>query len=203
MGWVSSLISKPQHVKAIGMISIETANLEIALADLMAAVLRVQRDVAHAIYFTPRASTLRIEILLQASKKRLATWHSPGFISDLDKRRKNALNQVERITKIGKGIFQRRHDIIHDGWALSGTQKRKRVVRYKIGEITHTTKNVTVKLSDLTSLLRDMRGLIDHVRDLTEQLKAGPASMIDLKNPITNSGSSALTVRRGNASSRK
>ena len=45
MGWVSSLNRKPQYVKAIGMISIENGNLEIALADLMAAILRIQRDV--------------------------------------------------------------------------------------------------------------------------------------------------------------
>lgn len=121
----------------------------------------------------------------------------------MDKRRKAALNQVERIGKIGKGILQRRHDIIHDGWALYGTQKRKTVIRYKIGDYLQREKNTKVKLSNLTSLIREIRDLIDYVLDLTEQLRVGPASMIDLKKPITNSGSSARTVSIGKASARK
>ena len=39
MAWESELEQFPDHVRAIGMISIENGNLELALADLMATAL--------------------------------------------------------------------------------------------------------------------------------------------------------------------
>jgi hypothetical protein len=63
---------KPDHVNAIGMISIENANLELVLAALMSAAPMMPRRVAHTIYFTPRAATVRIEILIAAARAELS-----------------------------------------------------------------------------------------------------------------------------------
>ena len=73
MAWKSDLEHYPEHVREIGMISIENGNLELALADLLAATLMLPRSVAHAIYFTPRAASLRIDIFAAATKQYLKT----------------------------------------------------------------------------------------------------------------------------------
>lgn len=60
MAWASSLEHYPDHVYAIGMISIENSNLELSLSELFSAVLFLPKKVGHAIFFTPRANTLRV-----------------------------------------------------------------------------------------------------------------------------------------------
>jgi hypothetical protein len=49
MTWTSELEKHPEYLQAIGMISVENGNLEIALADLLGAILLLSRRVAHAI----------------------------------------------------------------------------------------------------------------------------------------------------------
>ena len=53
----------PDYVCVIGMITIELGNLESSLADLLAEILGVDGEVAHSIYFTPKAVIPRVEVL--------------------------------------------------------------------------------------------------------------------------------------------
>lgn len=61
----------PEHVRAIGMISIENANLEHSLARLFATMLFISVPVGHAIYLTPKSAIARIEIFENAAKRAL------------------------------------------------------------------------------------------------------------------------------------
>jgi hypothetical protein len=72
--WWSPLEECPEHVRAIGMISIENANLflEYELADLFFRILQIRPHVGRAIYLTPKSAIARIEIFENASKAVLA-----------------------------------------------------------------------------------------------------------------------------------
>ena len=95
----SDLERFPEHVRAIGMISIENANLELSLADLLGATLKISRRVAHAIYFTPRAAALRLEILQAAARARLASNSATTPNNHRETQRRDLLNKIERIAK--------------------------------------------------------------------------------------------------------
>jgi hypothetical protein len=53
----------PDHAKAIGITSVEIANLDIFLSWLFAAILRLPIDVGSAIFLTPNSATARLEML--------------------------------------------------------------------------------------------------------------------------------------------
>jgi hypothetical protein len=53
----------PDHIKAIGMIALETVDLEIELAVLFSTMLRLSSAVAEAIYMTPKSEQARLEVL--------------------------------------------------------------------------------------------------------------------------------------------
>jgi hypothetical protein len=53
----------PDHVKAIGMITVELANVEVMLAQLLGALLDRNTPIAEAIYFAPRATIARVAIV--------------------------------------------------------------------------------------------------------------------------------------------
>ena len=59
----STLERFPDHVKAIGMISIEIGNLEMVLGDLLAALLMIPSFLGQAVYMTPRAAIARVDVL--------------------------------------------------------------------------------------------------------------------------------------------
>jgi hypothetical protein len=59
----STLEHFPEHVQAIGMISIEVANLDMLLGDLLAALLVLPTALGQQIYLTPRAAIGRVEII--------------------------------------------------------------------------------------------------------------------------------------------
>ena len=94
MAWQSSLEQYPEHVRAIGMISIENANLEMSLADLLGAVLTIPKRLAHAIYFTPRAASLRVEILEAAAKAMLVPRAKVDPDSELERQKREALSKI-------------------------------------------------------------------------------------------------------------
>jgi hypothetical protein len=72
------------------MVSIENSNLEIALADLLAAVLGVSRRVGHAIYFKRRAAALRIEIVKAAASEKLRPSVRANASSPLESQKRKA-----------------------------------------------------------------------------------------------------------------
>jgi hypothetical protein len=131
MAWESSLEQYPEHVHAIGMISIEHGNLELSLADLLAVTLNISRRLAHAIYFAPRAAALRLEILGAAAIARLAPHLKARPDSELEKQKREALRKVERLIKRSYAHIQKRHDVIHDAWGIDRRDPGEPVIRQK------------------------------------------------------------------------
>ena len=68
MAWESILEKHPEHTRLIGMIAIETGNLELALADVFARMLSIPLRIGRAVYLTPQASHARLDILKNAAR---------------------------------------------------------------------------------------------------------------------------------------
>jgi hypothetical protein len=64
----SSLDAHPDQGHAIGMISIESGNLDIMFGHLLSEVLEQPEQIGHAIYLTPRSAMARIEIFRNVAK---------------------------------------------------------------------------------------------------------------------------------------
>ena len=71
MPWKSILEDHPEHVRLIGLIAIETGNLELALADLLARMLSIPLRIGRAVYLTPQSSGARLHILKNAARASL------------------------------------------------------------------------------------------------------------------------------------
>ena len=185
MVWKSALERFPEHARLIGMVSIENANLELALADLLAAVLLIPRKVAHAIYFTPRAAMLRLEILEAAATARLAG-RRLRTNNKIEEQKRNALRKVGGIVKRCRAHIQNRHNIIHDLWDVStyhsGEVVQDVVFRQKIGTAMDFMDFKVVAIVDLQQLCDGFRRLIDDARELSVDLRSRPPMMADLRN---------------------
>jgi hypothetical protein len=176
MPWASELEKHPEYVHAIGMISVENSNMEIALADLMGAILLLPRRIAHAIYFEPRAASLRIGIFKAATTERLKPSRRRTANSIVEAQKRDALARTKRLAKAALSVTQRRHDIIHDAWGIIDGD----VSRQKIGETLQFTAK-PVDINTLRVLIRDFRALIDEAHSLTADFRERPPTMIDLR----------------------
>lgn len=185
MAWESILEKHPKHVHAIGMISIENANLEIALANLMATVLFMPQHVSHAIFFTPRASALRLQILRESAKAHLVTPSKSKHPLHVQKR--EALKKIEKLINRCFNAIDKRHTFIHESWGVFG-EKDENVSRQDPSDWHGKDKDYEpVSLQSLNDLVRDFRLLIDEVHKLTREFKRHPPSMADMKSD-TKSG---------------
>jgi hypothetical protein len=92
----SGMERSPDHVKAIGMISIEVANLDIHLGFLFAAILRINHLVGKEIFLTPKSSFGRLE-LLETAIKGVIEDKSEGrkHLESIHRRAKNIINKTE------------------------------------------------------------------------------------------------------------
>ena len=148
------LVDHPDFVHEIGMITVEQCNIEYQLADLMGAILRVHNDVAHAIYFTPRAGIARVEVMLNLNN---ALHPDPEIdaakIKDIRKRIRAACERAR--TLIG-----RRNELIHAVW---GTDPEGKEVHYAALPI----KQGAVKRANIVEL----RDMVDRMRKLISQIR--------------------------------
>ena len=153
----SVLENHPEHVHAIGMISIELANLELFMGQMLGALIGIDPHLAEIIYLTPRTGIGRIAVLENAVAHVLLD-QSTG-------RRK-----LESILARAKGIMQRRHDLIHVVWS-ENPDNRSEVRRIPV-PITDPPKLIPVPLEYLTNLLRDIRALVEEIQTESRQLEA-------------------------------
>ena len=197
MPWISALENHPEHVRAIGMISIENANLELSLADLLAATLFLSKKVAHAIYFTPRAAALRVEILEAAAKANLEPHSKSHPAAAINIQKRKALSKIERLTKRARAQIQKRHEVIHDAWGVAHEEESRPVIRQNPGQAMLGKDAQPVPLNDLLALVKALRDLIDDVDALTLTFRQHPPSMVSFKKASTNDGDSANAVSEG------
>ena len=180
MSWESSLEAYPDHVRAIGMISIENANLELWLADLMGAALNISKRLAHAIYFAPRAAALRLDILEAAVKERLAPRKKADPAGTLERQKREALAKIERIVKRSRAHVQKRHDVIHDAWGVDHEAPGSPVLRNRIKDAGFAEADVA-PIEQLEDLVRSFRLLISDVDVLVSEIRKHPPTLVDMR----------------------
>src|SRR5713101_7102693 len=133
----SILENHPDHVMAIGMITIEVGNMELAMGQLLARVLGLGPDIAQAIYFTPRDAIARLDMMINVAKFALA-------------KDKLNLSNVTNLLLRAKTVMGKRHNIIHDNWAQSSDGAAVMRMTMPLKEGAQNSKPVQLKtLTDL------------------------------------------------------
>jgi hypothetical protein len=163
------------HVNAIGMISLETVDLELELATLFSQMLLIPLCVGEAILMTPKSEQARIDILRHAAEAAFAP--RPGKRSDsarrsdLERQKVEALNKVKALLKRSQEVINYRHRTMHDDWEI--TKKRKEIRRIQVdGGLSRVP--MPVPIAQLNTQIEKLRQLIDDVTDLAAEFKKYP-----------------------------
>ena len=146
--YISPLVKHPEHVMAIGMISVELANLDGHFSTLLAMLLNVEPKIGQQLYFAPRAATVRIEMVSQVA-------------DGLSRRNPAAAKKVKSLTKRARNIVDKRHKYIHDAWGVTSDGK---VVRASLPTWRAKKKHL-VPLSELNTVVNDIRMLVKEIRE--------------------------------------
>jgi hypothetical protein len=154
----SALLMRPDHVHALGMISIELGHLEGMLGNLLGALLHISPDMGRLIYLAPRAALGRIAILehvldvtlKEGSKKR---------------------NTIKKNLGKAKAILGKRHDFIHGRWGLSDLGKGSEVYWHSV-PYEEKKPPRPVPLSELSDLVDDIRSTAKNIAVITKNLYA-------------------------------
>ncbi len=146
----------PEHAKALGMISIEMANLDIFLGAAFAGILRIPRHVGQQVYLTPRSAFGRLAVFESAIEAALAE-ESAGR------------NHLMSLAGRAKRILQKRHEMMHDSW---GTNSQGVVRR----SLTEQETSTPVPLEQLTQMVLDIRVLIGELMAEADKLEQDAAS---------------------------
>jgi hypothetical protein len=125
----SMMEKHPEYVQAIGMISIEVANLEIALADLLAALLHIDRHFGRVVYLTPQITLGRLSILQNVADDHLVEPH----------------DYLKKVIDEARRLIIKRHEYIHEVWGTA-PDAPKQVVRQRLPQRDpHPPKPVSLK----------------------------------------------------------
>lgn len=169
-----------EHVKAIGMIALETVDLELALADLFSRMLQINRKTATAIYMTPKGDQARLDILSNAAHAAfdLTKREQEKPLGVLPKQKKAALKKVLEIVKRAHNAINNRHRMMHDDWQPGDDDKtaKRKTVDGRAGRAA-----VAVSIGDLKQQIATLRTLIDDVHDLTNEFDQHPPLMVDMR----------------------
>jgi hypothetical protein len=173
MTWQSVLERHPKHVHAIGMISIEQANLDVMLSDLLAIILDVPRHLGQAVFLTPNSATARIQILKNVAKVAFPTYSLAGVGNDLlevtketNQSREHDRKRVEAIARRANAIVGKRNNIIHEVWGLN---RDTLAVERRPLPMLPSTRKTLVPIQQLTDLIRDIRQLVTETVALTHE----------------------------------
>ena len=143
MSYASKLENHPKLVHAIGMLTVEVAVLETALANLLGAIIDLDANTADALYLTPKAAIARIEILENAANARLMTHNTH-------------LAEVLGLCKRAKAVLGKRHNIIHSRFVVHPETSDVYVIELR-GK---TTNHKQIKVADLEKIILETRTLI-------------------------------------------
>lgn len=147
----SPLEAHPDHVRAIGMISIEMANLDYMLGGFLGALLHIDEEIARTVYLTPRVAIGRVEII-------------ENVIHYSVQPETELFERVDGIKKRVRALIGKRHRMIHDYWGVD--IKTKMPSRMAIPEKSSKPTKL-VALDELTMMIRDIRVLATDTRALT------------------------------------
>jgi hypothetical protein len=159
----------PQHVQAIGMISIEIANLDIALADLLASLLHIDRHFGRVVYLTPQTFMGRLKILQNVTDDHVE--------ADTEGHR-YLVSVISRARK----LIGKRHEYIHNVWGTSPTLPDQ-VVRQALPQ-RQPHPALPVPLEELTDMIEDIRELTQDINHtVNESFAAWPPYSWQGTNP--------------------
>jgi len=143
----------PDYVQAIGMITIEMCNLEAALCHLLDAILRTDEGTAGSLFFSPKTTAGRLDMLKNISGRNLQPKDS---------------QRVRGLVKRAEKLLRKRNDVVHEIWGVS--RDRTKVMRIPLPY----DEPKTVDLKDLTRDIVDLRILSNDVDTLTKALRSRP-----------------------------
>jgi hypothetical protein len=154
---VSALIDRPEHVHAIGMLTVEISNLERYLSDLFGAMLGIHALIAETIYFTPKAAMARMDVISNVASLCLQPFPKH-------------LKAVNRIIERAKAAMGKRHRLIHDAWVLS--EDGNEVARI---ESPFLQAPKTVTLAELRQTVEQIQKLNNNVNALRVKIQEDPS----------------------------
>lgn len=154
----------PEHVRAIGMITIEMGTLEASCVHLLAAILRTTETVADAILTTPQSTRARLEIVKSVSDKLL---------------REEDANKISTLMNKCDDALNKRNYIVHSVWGSDGTDVI--VIPLPKGKI----RKVTVQ--ELLQQIDSLRRLADKVKELTNNLAFRPHYSVNITHNFSKS----------------
>jgi len=140
---VSPLEKFPDHVRAIGMITIEMGILEAGFVHVLAAILQTSEAVGAAILFSPKSTRARLDIIDNVANELLPVPHA---------------TLVHNIVKRGLTMLGKRNEFVHEVWGVSRDRKQVMRIPPPYGE------PKAVELSELTRTLEEIRDLSDEVQ---------------------------------------
>ena len=152
----SALILKPDHVHALGMISIEMANLEMHFGSLLGALIHVNANIGRLIYLTPKAAIARLDIIVNV----LPVCIKPDAPAN---------RQIRDLLSKARKLIGKRHMLIHGAWALSSSAPEADVLIHEL-PFTPTKPPRQIPLSELEEMIEGIRSLTDGVAAITMSL---------------------------------
>jgi len=146
----SVLEAHPDYVGAIGMINIETTNLEHVLGTLLAAFLDMPEQVGHIIYLTPKTTIGRLAII-------------ENLVAFVLEEKSAGAKELDNITRRAKAIFDKRHKIVHGTWGITDGE-----ISIMPSPPRHGAKCEPYSLDGLKEIIKNIRDL---VMDAHESIK--------------------------------
>lgn len=140
----SPLEDHPEYTKALGMIGIEIGVLEIALGEMLGAILGINTDLSQIIYMTPQSYIGRLQILenvIEAVMKPDASGTKAllGYISQT------------------KARIQYRNDAMHSVWGVKTSDKS--VVTRRPVPLVDKKPQIPVPITELQDQISKLRKL--------------------------------------------
>ena len=158
---ISALEDYPDFARALGMISVELAELEASLAEVLRALLSVDSDLGQAIYFTPLAVIPRIKFLMNV----LASLHPDA---SLDKEEvKEIRKKLKSLCGRAEAAMGKRNMLLHAAWGVRNNNGGDPVVVYSSFPLREAGFKV-IELRELKRVVTDIRRVNGDCLDLVE-----------------------------------
>jgi hypothetical protein len=150
-------IAYPEVVQALGMLSIESSNVETELCWLLASLLTVNLDVAKAIYFSPNGQMARMTIIKNVAALPRYSAHQ---------------KDISVILKRADARFAKRHTLMHALWTHESTTQGPEVIYSGPAyEVRPHGETFRTDAKELNAAIQSMRLLMQDIRDLSSKIK--------------------------------
>jgi hypothetical protein len=153
---ISALVDRPEHLEAIGLLTVEITHMERAVSELFASIMGIHFFLAEAIYFTVNSGIARMDIVRNAAHI---------VLSALPQDLKRTLKFLDR----AKTAMGKRHAIIHSFWMLNPDNNDIR--REKLGEF-RNKRVAVVTLTELRQQIRDVQKITNETYNYCYEFQA-------------------------------